>query len=103
MYQLSQEARNAILTKPLADYPDGLMAARIEQKVAATLPNIDGLCEDMTCAERQSVFQQKVQSEQAAFVKVYGDPFHCETFEAKSRISGAKQSVVPGKRLAIAA
>lgn len=64
---------------PLECLPDCPEADAAEAAIEATLPAIEGL-EDITCpCERHSLFSGVIALSRAAFVRLHGDPFGCES------------------------
>lgn len=51
----------------------------IEQKIAATLPEIPGLVEGLSSEDRLAVMNAEIVRSQAAFIALHGDAFGCES------------------------
>jgi hypothetical protein len=61
-----------------SSYPEGVLADALEAQIAKTLPEVEGLDQAMSQADRISVMGMAVAKQRVAFIETYGDPFGCE-------------------------
>lgn len=103
MHTLSKQQREALLNQHLSGYPDGRACERIEEKIGATLPVFGELVDQLSSAEREALFADKVARERASFIAQHGDEFCCDMFCAAPITCASNKVVVLPTKVAVAA